>query len=639
MKPLDLLFTSIRIGNMKVNNRIILSPMETRLADHSGHITNDSLSYYRERAKGGAGYITVGNACVHPSGKATERMICIYDDTYMAGIRKLAQAIHAVGGKVVVQLNHAGRQTSHYITGQKIVAPSAIACKIMKQQPHALSAAEIEEMVEAFAAAALRIKRSGCDGVEFHMAHGYLICQFLSPYSNKRQDEWGGNPQNRTRFARKIIERTRHKVGPKFPLICRISADEMVEGGLQIEEASLIARYLVEAGADAIHVSACAYESYVYNMPCYYLQDGCFIPLAADIKSVIDVPTIAVGKIRTPFAAEQILQNGQADLIAMGRALIADPYLPQKSRQGNFSQIRPCLSCNQCVESISRYKLECTVNPDIGKETKLEHHHTPLAQKVLVIGGGPAGMEAAKVAAESGHQVILYEAGARLGGKLFSASLPPGKKQFQKLIDYYAHRLAALGVNVIVNSECTTDIIKSEDPDTIILASGAKYSPKHLQNTKGKIMACEQALNNTMDLGNRILIIGGGPRGAEVADFFSIKQKQVTLVEKRKKIGFGLPTGVRYHLEKRLKAANVKLLTGTVVLDISEDRIKVKSKGIEKELSGFDTIILALWEEPNNDLGEELTNLKWPIYIVGDAKEPRGIKDAISEGALAARKI
>jgi 2,4-dienoyl-CoA reductase-like NADH-dependent reductase (Old Yellow Enzyme family)/thioredoxin reductase len=639
MKPLNLLFTPLKIGGMEVNNRIILAPMGTSLADRRGSITDAFISYYRERAGGGAGYITVGNACVHPSGRAAERMVCIYDDAHTAGFVRLAEAIHAVGGKVVVQLNHAGRQSSSSITGQKLVAPSAIACKIMKEAPRALSREEIEDLVEAFSAAALRIKRAGCDGVEFHMAHGYLICQFLSPYTNHRQDEYGGSTERRFRFAGEILARTRKKVGQGFPLICRISADEMVDGGLRIEEARVIARHLVTAGADAIHVSACNYESYAYNMPCYYLNEGCFIPLAAEIKSVIDVPVIAVGRITSPFMAEEILQRGQADLIAMGRALVADPHLVQKTRQGNLSAIRPCLSCNQCVESISRDRLECTVNPDIGYEAGREHHQASRPQKVLVIGAGPGGMEAARVAAQRGHAVTLYEAAARLGGQLFSAALPPMKDGFRLLIDYYGRVLAALGVKIVLNTTCTADFVKAQNPDAVIVATGSHCCAFTSDPACLNVMSYARALNDIGQVGDNVIIAGGGPRGAELADYLAREQKQVTIVEKRKKIGFGLPTGIRFHLENRLKAAHVKMLTRTVVLDISEKRMQVKTKGSVKELTGFDTVITAVGDTSNNDLARDLRNFDRPVHVIGDANEPRGIKAAIAEGAAAARRI
>ncbi len=639
MKPLKLLFSPIKIGAVEVKNRIILAPMGTSLADPSGAITDEFISYYRERAMGGAGYVSVGNACIHPSGRATEKMVCIYNDDHMAGFARLAEAIHAVDGKVIVQLNHAGRQTSSSITGQKLVAPSAIACKIMREIPRTLTTMEIEDLVNAFCAAAVRAKQSGCDGVEFHMAHGYLLCQFLSPYSNQRADEYGGSPEKRTRFAREIVERTRKKVGDGFPLICRISADEMVDGGLRIEDTRIISRHLVEAGADAIHVSACNYESYAFNMPCYYLAEGCFIPLAAEIKSVIDVPVIAVGRITTPFKAEEILQKGQADLIAMGRALVADPYFVQKAEEGNFNAIRPCLSCNHCLESISRYRLECTVNPDIGVEASRERRNTASPKKVIVAGAGPGGMEAARVAAQRGHQVVLYEAGARLGGQLFSASLPPLKAGFRQLIDYYNHMLTTLGVKIVLNSVCTPDIVKAEIPDAVIIATGSHCCVFNSDPTCPNIMNYARALNDISQVGDNVIIVGGGPRGAELADYLAGEKKQVTIVERRKKVGFGLPTGIRFHLEHRLKAARVKMLTRTVVLDISEKRISVKSKGSVMELTGFDTVITAVGDISNNELATELLDYPRPVHVVGDAKEPRGIQAAIAEGAAAARSI
>jgi 2,4-dienoyl-CoA reductase-like NADH-dependent reductase (Old Yellow Enzyme family)/NADH dehydrogenase FAD-containing subunit len=639
MKSFEMLFTPIKIGRMEVKNRIVMPAMGTSLADREGTITDKLISYYRERAKGGAGYITVEHTCVHPSGKANDNMVCIYEDRFIDGFAKLAETIHHVGGKIVVQLNHAGRQTLSSITGQTIAAPSSIPCPIMKEKPRTLSAEEILRLVDDFSEAALRIKRAGCDGVEFHMAHGYLICQFLSPYSNHRNDEYGGNIHNRARFAREIIECTREKVGDDFPIICRISADEMVEGGLKLDQSRAIAQQLVKARADAIHVSACNYESYAFNMPCYYLEEGCFTHLAAGIKSGVDVPIIAVGRIRTPLMAEEVLQKDQADLVAMGRALIADPYLPEKAMRGRFEEIRPCLSCNKCVESISRDTLECTVNPDIGKEIKREGLKKGLPKKILVIGGGPGGMQAAKVARESDHHVTLYEAEAQLGGKLIGSSMAPEKGVYRELIQYFQNVLSAMGIELMLGTPCTPEIVKQECPDAVIVATGSKCCAKHDGNTYGHVMDYEEALADPQKVGKMVMVIGGGPKGAEIADYFNSMGRDVTLVEMKRKIGFGLPTALRFHLEKKLEDSPVKILNRTKLLHVTENGVKVHAKGAEQDLSGYDSVILAMGDSPNDALAKDLKELEIPLLLIGDAKKPRGIKEAIAEATWAATAL
>ena len=631
----QMLFKPVQIGTMEVKNRIVMPAMATHLADPHGGITDSLISYYGARAKGGAGYITVEHTCVHPSGKAHGKMVCLYNDHHIEGFKKLADVVHNLGSKIVVQLNHAGRQTLSSVTGQQILSASAIPCPLMKEIPRALSRDEIRSLVDSFSEAASRVKRAGCDGVEFQMGHGYLICQFLSPYSNLRQDEYGGSATNRTRFALEIIESTRKKVGHQFPLICRISGDEMVDGGLNLKETQAISRELVNAGIHAVHVSACNYESYAFNMPCYYLPEGCFAHLAEGIKSVVDVPVIAVGRIRTPPLAEEILQGGKADLVALGRALIADPNLPEKAERGAVREIRPCLSCNRCVESISKDKLECTVNPDIGAEMRLAKPPKGTAKKVIVIGGGPGGMQAAKAASEMGHQVTLYEAQAELGGQVRNASVPPMKGIFRELIDYFECLLPARGVTLKLNTECTPEIVKQERPDVIIVANG----PKNPEPAHPHVMAPHEALNHPRGVGNKILLIGGGPRGAEVAHYFSSQGKQVTIVEMGNKIGLGLPTSLRFHLERKLLESHVKFLTRTKLLNITEQGIRVSCKGVESELNGFDAVILATGEGENRGLAKELEKLDIPLFLIGDAKEPRGIKEAIADASRIAMDL
>jgi 2,4-dienoyl-CoA reductase-like NADH-dependent reductase (Old Yellow Enzyme family)/thioredoxin reductase len=640
MHTFEMLFSPIKIGTMEVKNRIVMPAMATSLADKEGRFTEELIAYYAERAEGGAGYITVEHTCVHPSGKAHERMLCLHDHQYMEGFAALAESVHQHGTKLVIQLNHAGRQTLSTITGEQIVAPSAVPCPILKEVPKALSVEEIALLVETFSEAALLAKEAGCDGVEFHMAHGYLLCQFLSPYSNQRQDQYGGSTRNRTRFALEILASARKKVGYDFPIICRISADEMVEGGLRLEEAQTVAQSLVAGGADAIHVSACNYESYAFNMPCYYLEEGCFVHLAAGIKPVINVPTIAVGRIRTPDMAEDILKSGKADLIAMGRALIADPHLPLKALRGATKEIRPCLSCNKCVESISQNRLQCAVNPNVGSELRIKIRSKSVPQKVLVIGGGPGGLEAAKVAREMGKKVRLYEAKPRLGGQVVEASAAPGKNIFQELISYYEHLLPLLGVEIKLNTQCTPEMVQRQRPDYIIIATGSSCCGLEPHQARcNNAMTYEEALNNLDKVGERVVIVGGGPRGAEIADYFATLGRDVTIVELRKKIGMGLPSGIRFHLEKRLRGAQVKFLTRAEVLGITADSIRVRKKGVEQSIDGFDTVILATGRTPNNSLAKELEQLNIPMFIIGDANTPRGIKEAISGGARAARDL
>ncbi|MEK7822496.1 MAG: NADH:flavin oxidoreductase, partial [Planctomycetota bacterium] len=308
---------------MAVKNRIVMPAMETHLCDKEGFVTSEIISYYRARAKGGVGYITVENTSIDPAGRINDGMLCIHEDKYVDGLKRLVEEVHRAGGKVVIQLNHAGKEALTYFTGMESVSPSPIPSPLTRTVPRELTIPEIEAIVDKFAQGAERVFRAGADGVEIHMAHGYLVCQFLSPESNIRTDRYGGDTEGRARFAVEIVQSIRSKVPKDFPVICRISADEYTEKGLKLEEGKVMARLLESAGASALHVSACNSASAVYNIPCYYLEEGCFIHLASGIKSAVKVPVITVGRILRPEKAEEALRGGKADLESMGRSQIA----------------------------------------------------------------------------------------------------------------------------------------------------------------------------------------------------------------------------------------------------------------------------------------------------------------------------
>lgn len=635
MNELNSLFSPVNIGSIHIRNRLVMPAMGSNLADSHGYVTDALLSYYHDRSMGGYGLIVVENTSVHPTGKVTPFMLNLYDDRYIPGFKKLISEVHKGGARIAVQLNHAGRQTSSGITGRQPVAPSPIPCPLMKEKPKELTKDEIQELIEAFVNASFRAMESGSDAVEIHMAHGYLICQFLSSYSNNRNDEYGGSIENRTRFAREIVKGIKAKNGREYPIICRISADELVDGGLTIEESKAIVKALVQAGADAIHVSACNYETHFYNIPCYYLSEGCFIHLAEEIKSCVDVPVIAVGRIRSPLQAAKIVQDKKADLVAMGRTAIADSYLPKKAEKGSLKRIRPCLSCNKCIDVVASDRLECVVNPEIGKEKKRSGClPTKERNRIWIIGAGPAGMEAARTAAERGYKATLFEQRGRLGGQLYYASLPPNKEHFKELINYYESELNHLKVEIRLNHRFGAGSLR-ELPDMIVIATGSQ--PLRLNGfTKKdeKIVTCEEALDHPDRVGRNIVIVGGGSKGAELADYFSLRNSNVTLIEMKRKIGQGLSASVRFHLEQRLLNQGVECVTRTEVVSIMEDSVKIREKKREeKEIQGIDTIILAIGRTPFNTLATELQYQDIPLFVIGDARRVGDIQGAINDGA------
>jgi len=635
------LFSPFKIGSMAVKNRIVMPAMETHLCDKEGFVTSEVISYYRARAKGGVGYITVENTSIDPAGRINDGMLCIHEDKYVDGLKRLVEEVHRVGGKVVIQLNHAGKEALAYFTGMESVSPSPIPSPLTRTVPRELAIPEIEAIVDKFTRGAERVFRAGADGVEIHMAHGYLVCQFLSPESNIRTDRYGGDTEGRARFAVEIVQSIRSKVPKDFPVICRISADEYTEKGLKLEEGKVIARLLESAGASALHVSACNSASAVYNIPCYYLEEGCFIHLASGIKSVVKVPVITVGRILRPEMAEEALKGGKADLVSMGRSLIADPYWPKKVEEGRLEDIRPCISCNRCIESIVEERLVCTVNPCIGREWELERKPRPAAKKVLVVGGGPAGLSAAAVAGEMGHKIWLWEKEPTLGGKYRYASMAPKKENMRKFLDYLIKQAKKYATDIQCNKEATVEAIKEFAPEVVILANGAKEEFLQIPGVSNNhLMEVREAFNEAGSLGANVAIVGGGPEGCELADYLLTQGKRVTIIEMRRVLGLGLVAHPRYHISERLKKAGAKILINTKVLEVGHGFIVVNRRGEDKQkLDGFDSIIMSCLHKPNDSLVEPLKKWIKEVHVVGDAVQGRTALEAVAEGACAALKL
>lgn len=635
------LFSPFKIGSMEVKNRIVMPAMETHLCDKEGFVTPELISYYRARAKGGVGYITVENTSVDPAGRINDGMLCIHDDQYVEGLKQLVEEVHRAGCKIVIQLNHAGKEALTYFTGMESVAPSPIPSPLTRTVPRELTIPEIEAIVERFAQGSERVFKAGADGVEVHMAHGYLVCQFLSPESNARTDRYGGDTEGRARFALEIVRAIRTRVPGDFPVICRISADEYTEKGLKLEEAKVIATLLESAGASALHVSACNSTSAVYNIPCYYLEEGCFIHLASGIKTVVKVPVITVGRILKPDTAEKVLEEGRADLVSMGRSLIADPCWPEKAKEGRLEDIRPCISCNRCIESIVEEKLVCTVNPYIGREWELEGRPRPRAKRVLVVGGGPAGLSAAAVAGEMGHKVWLWEKEPVLGGRYRYASMAPKKEYMRKFLDYLIRQVRKYDATVQCNKEATVEAIKEFAPEVVILANGARDEFLDIPGTgNNHLLDIRAAFNKAEILGSNVAIVGGGPEGCELADYLLTQGKQVTLIEMRRMLGLGLVAHPRYHISERLKKAGAKILINTKVLEVGNGFVVISRRGEDKQkLDGFDNIVISCLHKPNDSLVEPLKKWIKEVYVVGDAVKGRTCLEAVAEGSCTALKL
>ena len=640
MARFENLFSPFQIGKLELKNRIVMPPMATNFAGEDGSVNERHIAYYLRRARGQVGYITFEHTGVLRQGRAFPNMALVDSDQHIPPFKKLVEAVHKEGGKIVIQINHAGRQTSASITGSPIVAPSAVPCPVRKEMPKELTHEEIEKIIEAFGAAAFRVKETGADGIEIHMAHGYLINQFLSPFSNRREDAYGGDADRRMRMALEVLRAVRNRVGADFPVLCRLSADEYVEGGLKLEDSKAIAKALERNGADALHVSACVAASGYLNHPPYYAEEGIFVHLAQGIRSVVGIPVISVGRIRTPELANRILEEKKADLISMGRALIADPELPAKALQGRTEEIIPCISCNRCIQSIRKGALACAVNPETGREGIFKLKKTDRPKKIWVIGGGPAGMKAAEIAALRGHQVTLYEKQERLGGRFLLAAVPPKKQLLKDFIDQLERQLQKLPVKVFIGRPFTPASLRRGKPNAVIVATGAKPLVPPIDGIReAKTISVDDALSGSVSLGEKVLVIGGGGLGAEVADHLSEKGKEVTLIEMKEGIALDLVGHLQHFLNKRLREKGVRILTSTKATRFEKQGVWVEDPQGTRKLEGFDSIVTVLGSTPDDELVESLKRKVPEVYVVGDASKPREVMEALFEGEEIALKI
>jgi 2,4-dienoyl-CoA reductase-like NADH-dependent reductase (Old Yellow Enzyme family)/thioredoxin reductase len=641
---LEKIFEPIKIGTLQLDNRIVMAPMFSQFASENGAVTDRMIGYYEKRAQSGVGLIIIETTCVdYPLGTFT-RELRIDDDVFGPGLAELVNVIHSYNVKAAIQIHHAGRQT--YLTathGLRPVSASEVPSGTPGLLARALTVEEIKTIIQKFAQGAERAKKAGFDAVEIHGAHGYLIGQFLSPYTNKRTDEYGGDVQRRMRFALEIIKATREKVGPDYPLLYRISAHEYVDGGLTIDDTKLVAKKLAENGIDAISVSAGLRESaWWYEQP-MYLPRGCLVNLSEEMKRNVHIPVMVAGRINDIQLAEKILKEGKADLIVLGRALLADPLIVRKAAAKKFEDIRKCIACvDGCVENLFRHKgISCTVNPEVGMEKRYIVKEAQKKKKIVVVGGGPAGMEAALVCASRGHEVVLYEKQERLGGQLNLAAIPPLKGEIKELTDWLVAQVKKHKIQVRLGEKATADAVLKEKPDAVIVATGARplMPKKSGVDRKNVIVADNVLLNEKLLRGEAILIVGGGEIGCETADFVASKKKKVTLVARRH-FADDVPARARPVLIKRLEDKGVRILRGFDLLEIT-DRGAVFvdiSDSTRKEIPA-DQIILAVGYVPNQELADELKQKFREVHLIGDCVQPRKILNAIQEGYQVALNI
>ena len=642
------LFFPVNIGNLSIKNRIALAPMDVGMINPDGSLTERVVDYYEERARGGVGLIITQFTSVVDD----QRMDSpgVFSGRQVVGLNYLAEMAQEYGARIFLQIAHHGGRAVKSITGLQPVAPSAISTPLYQDTPRELSKQEIEELIEKFTQAAKRAKIAGFDGVEVHGAHTYLIGQFISPHTNRREDEYGRNFEGRMRFPAQIARRIKKECGKDFPVGFKFSAYEHLKGGVEIELAKKIARYMEGAGVDYLHVGSTTYELDGCEYPDVsplYAPPGEVIEVAARIKSEVSVPVIAGGGVVDPFYAEQVLEERKVDIIALGRALIADPYWPLKVEEGRVEEIGPCIRCNRCHKRLfSSQEVRCTVNPSLGKERKYRISKADRAKKIVVIGGGPAGLEAALNLDERGHRVILYEKKNRLGGNMVPSSVPLFKKDVERLLDYYLKKIAKSRVELKLEQGADVSTIIEENPEVVVLATGAEPVIPHIPGLKREVICTAiKVLDNQakIELGERVIVLGAGLVGCELAWYLTLQGKKVNLFDalNLNEILQDEHSTNRFYLLHNLKEQGVSILASRKILRVEDKEAIFKKNTGGEESYPFDSLIICVGLKPRNELLGELrkSEFKGEIYGIGDCAEPRDFYHAIQEGAKVGREI
>jgi 2,4-dienoyl-CoA reductase-like NADH-dependent reductase (Old Yellow Enzyme family)/thioredoxin reductase len=641
MNLLPSLFSPIKIKSLNLVNRAVMPPMGTNLGNPDGTVSEANLAYIKRRARGGAGLIITEITSVHPSGSAIPNELGAYDDRFIPGLKKISDAVHAAGSKVALQLHHAGRESLYLLQQGKAVAPSAIRSLVFGLTPREITCEEIHEIITAFGAASARALEAGFDAVEVHGAHGYLLTQFLSALSNKRDDEYGGSLSNRSRFMIEVLQEVRKTVGEDFPISLRLSVEECIKDGYTFEDIQPILPNLVKAGADILHASLGTHGSPggITSAPFEY-QPGFNVWRAKKLKEVVGLPVIAVGRFTDPSLANEVIARGEADLVAFGRQYLADPDFLIKAREGRPEDIRKCIACNQgCIERLmlGEGKIRCALNPETGQEIIYPQGPAGDRRNVWVVGSGPGGLTAAYEAARLGHKVTLYEKEEETGGQLRFASQAPYKDQYGIWASWLTSQAKKIGVIMWTSTEVTERMISEGNPEVVILATGGEQIKPDIPGIDLSLAShAWQILEGAVPPGKHAVVIGGGLIGMETADYLCQKGTEVTLVEVLKQSPVLKFTSHGYMLHTRLKEAGCRLLFNTTVKKIEESSVTVLIEGREQVLSPVDQVIIAVGLKPHDELKAILQAKKIRHFIIGDALQPRRIIEATEEGARAA---
>ena len=631
------LFEPGRIGDLQLKNRIIMSPMFTHLCFEDDTVSDRITDYYAERARGGCGLVTVEASYSRPY----PAHLGLYDDKFIPGLRKLSEAIHSQGAKAAIQINpHRGRaDETDPASASPAIHPKTGA------RARALTIDDIRELRDQFGEAARRAKDSGFDCIMIHGGTGYLVSEFLSARINKRVDGYGGDITRRARLALELVDTAKERTGASYPVIFRLTADERVAGGFGPEDAVVVSKLLENAGVDAIDVVSGVAETQAWAVPYMYMPPACNASLSQAVKAATKIPVSTAGRINDPSVAEEVLQEGKADFVNLGRALIADPEFPNKAKEGRASDIRKCIACCRCIETLfgpGARAVVCAVNPAVGKEREFQLGLRPASQrkKVLVIGGGPGGMEAAMVAAERGHSVTLWESGKELGGRLKLGSIPPGKGEIGSFIEYLGNRLDRLGVKVSLGKEANAQTIADFRPDAFILAVGSKALIPRIEGAERKRpVVFDAVLSGEADVGERVVVIGGGSVGCETAHFLADRGKKTTIVEILPKLAGDLYYAYADLLVQTLGENGVDMFVGVREEEITHEGVEIVTKEGKRLLLQADSVVVATGSVADKALFESIRGKVAEVYQVGDCVEARRIQEATSEAAEAALRV
>ncbi|NML42829.1 FAD-dependent oxidoreductase [Ramlibacter sp. G-1-2-2] len=655
------LFQPLQIGKLRLKNRIAMAPMGfPALSDETGLPTQRYIDYFTERARGGAGLLITGMLKVEESIEYTTRRRGPIRKEFIRPFADLTEAVHALGAKIFVQVSAGfGYQVRAGSTRGAPVAPSAIpSFGDRKLNCRALTTQEVEQLVRNFGDAAEILASAGVDGVEVHGHAGFLIDQFTTALWNKRDDKYGGDLRGRMQFPIEILREIKKRMGEHFPVqyryglkhymksldVAGLPGEQFVEIGRDIPEGLEMARILEGEGYDALAVDAGSLTGHYWAHPPMYQKHGCLMHLAALTKEAVKIPVVAVGRLDVPELAEQVLANGEADVVSLARGLLADPQWPNKVREGKVEDIRPCIGCHQaCSEAIHGREINsCTVNPAAGRESTHTLKPAETRRRILVAGGGVAGMEAARVTASRGHEVVLYERSSRLGGHLLEAAVPEEKKDLERLNTWYQRQLDELGVQVKLQAEVTPDVVESEQPEVVVVATGSRDVIPSVPGIRGaQVMTSTEVLLGLRSAGQSVAVVGGGENGCEVALWLAQQGRNVTLVEMQAKlIAIPVARSNRNMLIDSLALHNVEVLTSTALREVVDGAVLVAAREGEPRRIACDSVVLAVGMRAEDQLYESLLG-SYPglVYGIGDSQGPHNIMKAVWDAYEVGRTV